>query len=185
MVHRKDSRLYRITDKGCRVMSPKRDEDDSRPKRKLLHKRGETSESSACRSDWTSRLVTRLSASLLQHKVTTVEPFAVGPVDDNREITKVGWAFGVCRKEVIWVFGLEGFIDRGEHGTMLSTQVANLTRFGVSGIAWRVLATVVGIEVWTGGFTTAILGDSTGMDVVRQSLLLWKSPEVRMDLDSD
>lgn len=126
-------------------------------------------------------------------------------MDDNREITEVGWAVGVCRKEGVWVLGLEGFIDRGEHGTMLSTQVANLTRFGTSGIAWRVLAAVVGIEVWTGGFATAILGNSTGMDVVRwrrdmsvisrhiissrgehtQSLLLWKSPEVRMDLDSD
>lgn len=160
-----------------------RNEDDSRPKRKLLHKRGETSESSACRSDWTSRLV--LSTSLLQHKVTAVEPLAVGPVDDNREITKVGRAVGVCRKEVVGVFGLEGFKDRGVHGTMLPTQVTNLACLGMSCIAWRVFAAVVGIEVWTSGFATAVLGDSTGMDVVRQSLLPRKSPEVRMDLDSD
>lgn len=171
-------------------------------KGKHLHKRGETSEFFACHSDWTSRLV--LSASLLQHKVTAVEPLAVGTVDDNREITKIGRAVGVCRKEVVGVFGLEGFKDRGVNGTMLPTQVTNLACLGMSCITWRVLAAAVGIEVWASGFATAVLGDSMGMDVVRwkrdisvirchtsskgkhtQSLLFRKSPEVRMDLDSD
>lgn len=48
-----------------------------------------------------------LIVSLLQYKVTAVEPDIVGPVNDNREIAEVGRAVGVCRKEVIGVFGLE------------------------------------------------------------------------------
>jgi hypothetical protein len=108
-----------------------------------------------------------LKTFILRHQVevTTVDPRVIRRVDNDRTITEESDSIFDIRQEEIGVLNAVVAI-RGPDGSMLSTDVANLAGLRSRGVARRLIAAFVRVEVSSGSVAVAILWHGLVVDVI-------------------
>lgn len=87
-------------------------------------------------------------------------------MDHNRAISDIGRIGRVRRQEEIGVLGLKRLTGSHEDGAMLAAQITDLACLRLIGVAGRLLAAVVGVEMSACQLAIPSAGDEVLVDVV-------------------
>lgn len=112
-------------------------------------------------------------------EIATVESSRVGRVHDHREIAEERDISRGGRQVVVDVLGEEGLVGNSNDGPVLATQVTQLASGRLAGIAQRLLATVIGVEMGQGFSAVAIRWHWFRVDVVDWAVSMWLRGELQ------
>lgn len=100
-------------------------------------------------------------------KIPTIQPLPIRRMDHQRPVSNISRVLGISRQKKIGVFNFVRFIRSHENRAVFATQIADLARLRLFGVARGFLAASIRIKMRARAVAVSLVGDGEFVDMVR------------------